>query len=68
MPDELVASFATISASLMTEAPVGEVEREAEVADVAVLRDDEALQEKQGRVPYISVASTARTPWSRSRP
>jgi len=55
-PDELVASFAAISASLMTEAPLGEVEREAEVADVAVLRDDEALQEKQGRVPYISVA------------
>jgi RimJ/RimL family protein N-acetyltransferase len=56
VPEELVASFATISASLMTEAPVGEVEREAEVADVAVLRDDEALQEKQGRVPYITVA------------
>ena len=49
VPDELVESFATINASLMTEAPVGEVEREPEVADVAVLREEEAFRERQGR-------------------
>ena len=56
VPDELVESFATINASLMTEAPAGEVEREPEVADVAVLREEEALREQQGRVPYVAVA------------
>ena len=56
VPDELVESFATINASLMTEAPTGEVEREPEVADVAVLREEEALREQQGRVPYVAVA------------
>jgi GNAT superfamily N-acetyltransferase len=56
VPDELVESFATIYASLMTEAPAGEVEREPEVADVAVLREEEALREQQGRVPYVAVA------------
>ena len=56
VPDELVESFATINASLMSEAPAGEVEREAEVADVAVLREEEALREQQGREPYIAVA------------
>jgi GNAT superfamily N-acetyltransferase len=56
VPDELVESFTTINASLMTEAPAGEVEREPEVADVAVLREEEALREQQGRVPYVAVA------------
>ena len=56
VPDELVESFATINASLMTEAPAGEVEREPEVADIAVLREEEALRTRQGRVPYVAVA------------
>ncbi len=56
VPDELAASFATISASLMTEAPAGEIEREPEVADVTVMRAAEALRRAQGREPYCAVA------------
>ncbi len=56
VPDELVASFATINASLMTEAPVGEIEREPEAADVDAVREEESLRAAQGRVPYSAVA------------
>ena len=56
VPDDLVASFAPINASLMTEAPVGEIEREPETVDVGALREEEALREAQGRVGYTAVA------------
>ena len=56
VPEKLVASFAVLSASLMTEAPVGEVEREAEAVDVAALREEETMRTAQGRTPYTAVA------------
>lgn len=56
VPDRHLASFAVINASLMTEAPVGEVEREAENADPALLREHERLQAAQGRCAYITLA------------
>ena len=40
----------------MTEAPTGDIEREAEAADVARLRADEAMIAKQGRVKVNTVA------------
>ncbi len=50
VPDDLVEGWAALSASLMTEAPMGEIHREAETADVAAIRAEEALLERQGRV------------------
>jgi len=59
VPEELVESWAELSASLMTEAPLGEMEREAEVADVAVVREGEAVTAKQGRTKLHCVALDA---------
>ena len=50
VPDELVEGWAALNATLMVEAPMGDIEREAETADVARLRADEAMIAKQGRV------------------
>jgi len=56
VPDDLVEGWAALDASLMTEAPMGEIDREAAVADVAAVRAQEALVEKQGRVKVSTVA------------
>ena len=45
-----------LSASLMTEAPMGDIEREVETADVSALRAEEAMLVKQGRVKVNTVA------------
>jgi RimJ/RimL family protein N-acetyltransferase len=50
VPDDLVEGWAALSATLMTEAPMGEIEREVEAVDVDRLRAEEAMIEKQGRV------------------
>ncbi|MBM0125016.1 GNAT family N-acetyltransferase [Pimelobacter simplex] len=59
IPDDLVAGWLAVSSTLMTEAPAGEVEREDESADVAAYRTAEALQARQGRTPWHSVALDA---------
>ena len=56
VPDDLVVSFAELVATLMVEAPTGDLEREPETADVDALRRAEELIEKQGRTMYTSVA------------
>jgi GNAT superfamily N-acetyltransferase len=56
VPDEHVASFAVIDASLMTEAPVGEIQREASTSDPAAVREAEALATAQGRTSYRVLA------------
>jgi GNAT superfamily N-acetyltransferase len=56
VPEDLVDDYAAISASLMTEAPTGELDVEPESADVAALREHEALLAKQGRTRYATVA------------
>jgi GNAT superfamily N-acetyltransferase len=50
VPDDLVEGWAALSAMLMTEAPMGEIDREQETADVGAIRAEEALLERQGRV------------------
>ncbi len=50
VPDDLVEGWAALSAMLMTEAPMGEIDREEETADAAAIRAEEALLEQQGRV------------------
>ena len=56
VPDDLVQGWAELSASLMTEAPVGDMEREPEAVDLVALRESEELTRKQGRTKYNTVA------------
>lgn len=56
VPDELLDSWAALTSSLMTEAPTGDLEIEAETSDPAVVREAEAMIAKQGRTKYNTVA------------
>lgn len=56
VPDDLVQGWVELESTLMTEAPMGELAWEAEVADVAARRDAEAQLVRQGRTPYSTVA------------
>lgn len=56
VPEDLAVAFAALSASLMTEAPLGELEREAENPDVHVMRVGEETLRRQGRTKYTTVA------------
>lgn len=56
VPDDLVVGWLAVSSTLQTEAPAGEVQREDESADVAAFRTAEALQTRQGRTPWHTVA------------
>lgn len=56
VPDALVEGWLAVASTLMTEAPTGAMEREAEAVDVAGHRDDETLLAAQGRTPWCTVA------------
>ena len=56
VPDELAEGWVRLAATLGTEAPAGEMHREEEAADVAVLREAEANTARQGRTKYNTVA------------
>jgi RimJ/RimL family protein N-acetyltransferase len=56
VPDDLVEGWATLSALIDTEAPMGDIEREATTADVEAVRAMEALVEAQGRAKVNTVA------------
>jgi GNAT superfamily N-acetyltransferase len=56
VPDDLLLSWLELSSTLMTEAPTGEMEREAEAADVEAYRQSEETQAKQGRTMWHTVA------------
>lgn len=58
VPDALVAGWLAVSSTLTTEAPSGEVEREAESADIAAFRQREAIQARQRRTSWHAVALT----------
>lgn len=57
VPDDLAVAYAALSASLITEAPLGELEREPENPDVSVLRANEETLARQGRTKYTTVAT-----------
>lgn len=59
VPDELAEGWVRLTSTLGVEAPTGEMHREAEAADVAVLREAEANQAEQGRTKYNTVALAA---------
>lgn len=56
VPDELLAGWAELSASIMTEAPMGELDLEPEAVDAAAVREGEAVLAAQGRTKYNTVA------------
>ena len=56
VPDELVAEWAELNASLDTEAPTGSLDLEPQAADIASVRDEERAKERQGRVSVHTVA------------
>lgn len=56
VPDGLLQGWAELSSSLTTEAPLGDLALEPETASVEVHREREALQARQGRVKYNTVA------------
>jgi RimJ/RimL family protein N-acetyltransferase len=56
VPDDLVDSWAALTATLETEAPTGDREVEPEHVDAAVVREAEALVARQGRSKYNTVA------------
>ncbi|MXG90522.1 GNAT family N-acetyltransferase [Nocardioides flavescens] len=59
VPDDLAQGWADLAATLMTEAPTGDIAREIESADVGVLREREATIERQGRIKVSTAALTA---------
>jgi GNAT superfamily N-acetyltransferase len=59
VPDDLAEGWVRLTATLMTEAPTGEMVREVEKIDVAALREGEALTARQGRMKYNTVALDA---------
>jgi len=59
VPEELLQGWAEVTSALMTEAPTGEIDREPETPDPAVVREAEALAFKQGRQLYATAALDA---------
>ncbi|HEY9294628.1 MAG TPA: GNAT family N-acetyltransferase [Microlunatus sp.] len=56
VPEDVVAGWAVLDASLETEAPVGDLELEPSTPDVAAVREQEALFVDQHRTSYGTVA------------
>ncbi|QNN51446.1 GNAT family N-acetyltransferase [Nocardioides mesophilus] len=56
VPDDIVLPFGALIGSLMTEAPLGAKNREAEVFDEERIRSDEAVFAASGRTKYTTVA------------
>ena len=59
VPEELLEGWARLVSSLMTEAPTGDLDVEPEAADPALVRENEAMVELQGRRKYNTVALDA---------
>ena len=56
VPDTLLDGWAALTATLDTEAPTGDLERQPEHIDAEVVREAEALIARQGRRKYNTVA------------
>jgi GNAT superfamily N-acetyltransferase/RimJ/RimL family protein N-acetyltransferase len=59
VPDDLLAGWAELTSSLMTEAPMGDLEFQPESVDPSAVREREAVVERQGRTKYNTVALSA---------
>jgi RimJ/RimL family protein N-acetyltransferase len=56
VPEELLAGWAELVASLNTEAPTGELDMEPETPSTQAVRENEAVLAKQGRTKFNTVA------------
>lgn len=56
VPADILDSFGVLIGSLMTEAPMGELEMENEVFDEERIREDESVFEASGRTKYTTIA------------
>ncbi len=56
VPEDLLQAWAEMDASLSTEAPTGDLQVEAQVADTVAVREGEQLLVAQGRTAYRAVA------------
>lgn len=56
VPDDIIDSFGELVGSLMTEAPIGDLELEPEVIDAERIRANERVLEASGRARYTTVA------------
>ena len=59
VPDDLLRGWAELTSTLVTEAPMGDLEVEQEAVDPAAIREREAVVERQGRTKYNTVALDA---------
>ena len=60
VPDDLAVGWVRLESTLTTQAPTGELELEPEKADVALLREAEAVTAEQGRTKFNTVALDGR--------
>jgi GNAT superfamily N-acetyltransferase len=56
VPDDIIDSFGELVGSLITEAPMGEMDFEPEVVDAQQIRADEKVFAESGRAKYTTVA------------
>lgn len=56
VPDDLLPGWAELTSTLATEAPTGDLELEREAVSTEVVREREAMVERQGRTKYNTVA------------
>ncbi|MFC7494625.1 MULTISPECIES: GNAT family N-acetyltransferase [unclassified Nocardioides] len=56
VPDDLLDGWSRLSAELLTEAPTGALDVEAESTDPVVVRENEEILARQGRTKYNTVA------------
>ncbi|KQV72668.1 hypothetical protein ASC64_20170 [Nocardioides sp. Root122] len=58
VPDDLLEGWARLTSTLVTEAPMGDLDVEQETVSTDAVREQEALLERQGRTKYNTVALT----------
>lgn len=56
IPDDILPSYLELSATLATEAPMGELERENSTVDIEAHRSSERVMAEQQRTPWHTVA------------
>ncbi|WP_374457183.1 GNAT family N-acetyltransferase [Nocardioides sp.] len=59
VPDELLEGWARLTSTLVTEAPMGDLDMEQEAVSTDAVREQEALLERQGRTKLNTVALDA---------
>ncbi len=59
LPEEHVLAYAELDAAVVTDAPMGDLEIETPVADVAAIREGEALMVRQRRTRFTTLALDA---------